>query len=320
MPKLSDPALIVGFDTADDACVYQISEDMAIIQTADFFPPMVDDPYLFGKIAAANALSDVYAMGGVPKLALNLLCVNPCLGDEVVKEILRGGADQAIKAGCIITGGHTIEDNIPKYGLSVTGFVHPGKVRKNVGSKPGDVLILTKPVGSGILLTALKAEFIEPRDCELMFESMAALNQEAGAAMEGLSVHACTDITGFGLLGHLYEMASGSEVTISVFADKLPLFPLTEEMARTGMVPAGAYRNFDYIKSFVKVMPDVDQALIDIASDAQTSGGLCISLPEEEADILLKRLEDAGEKGYIIGKAKEETDKKIELTNMQKHK
>lgn len=320
MPKLSDPALIVGFDTADDACAYQISEDMAIIQTADFFPPMVDDPYLFGKIAAANAFSDVYAMGGVPKLALNLLCVNPCLGDEVVKEILRGGSDQAIKAGCIITGGHTIEDKVPKYGLSVTGFVHPGKVRKNVGAKPGDVLVLTRPVGSGILLTALKAEFIEPKDCEIMFESMAALNQEAGAAMEGLSVHACTDITGFGLLGHLYEMAAGSEVTISVFADKLPLFPLAEEMALSGLVPAGAYRNFDYIKSFVNIMPDVEQALIDIASDAQTSGGLCISLPEKEADFLLKRLEAAGAMGYIIGLVRDEADKKIELMNMQKHK
>ena len=312
--------MIVGFDTADDACVYQISEDMAIIQTADFFPPMVDDPYLFGKIAAANAFSDVYAMGGVPKLALNLLCVNPCLGDEVVKEILRGGSDQAIKAGCIITGGHTIEDKVPKYGLSVTGFVHPGKVRKNVGAKPGDVLVLTKPMGSGILLTALKAEFIEPKDCEVMFESMAALNQEAGAAMEGLSVHACTDITGFGLLGHLYEMAAGSEVTISVFADELPLFPLAEKMALTGLVPAGAYRNFDYIKPFVKIMPGVNQALIDIASDAQTSGGLCIALPEEEADILIKRLKEAGVMGYRIGVAKAESDKKIELMNVQKHK
>ncbi len=312
--------MIVGFDTADDACVYQISEDMAIIQTADFFPPMVDDPYLFGKIAAANAFSDVYAMGGEPRLALNLLCVNPCLGDEVVKEILRGGSDQAIKAGCIITGGHTIEDTVPKYGLSVTGFVHPGKVRKNVGALPGDVLVLTKPLGSGILLTALKAEFIEPKDCEVMFQSMAALNQEAGAAMEGLSVHACTDITGFGLLGHLYEMAAGSAVTISVFADKLPLFPLAEEMALTGMVPAGAYRNFDYIKSFVKVMPDVNQTLIDIAFDAQTSGGLCIALEEGEADILLKRLESAGVTGYKIGMAKEESDKKIELLNVQKHK
>ncbi len=238
----------------------------------------------------------------------------------MVKEILRGGADQAIKAGCIITGGHTIEDKVPKYGLSVTGFVHPEKVRKNVGAKPGDVLVLTKPIGSGILLTALKAEFIEPKDCEIMFESMSALNQEAGAAMDDLSVHACTDITGFGLLGHLFEMASGSEVTISVFADKLPLFPMTEEMARTGLVPVGAYRNFEYIKSSVKILPDVEPAMIDIASDAQTSGGLCISLPEEEAGILLKRLEAAGIKGYVIGIVKDEAEKKIELMNIQKHK
>lgn len=281
---------------------------------------MVDDPYMFGKIAAANAFSDVYAMGGEPRLALNLLCVNPCLGDEVVKEILRGGADQAIKAGCIITGGHTIEDNVPKYGLSVTGFVNPGNVLKNVGAQSGDVLVLTKPLGSGILLTALKAEFIESGDVKLMLDSMAALNKEAAAAMSGLSVHACTDITGFGLLGHLYEMAAGSEVTISVFADDLPLFPLAEEMALTGMVPAGAYRNFDYIKSFVKIMPDVSQTLVDIASDAQTSGGLCIALPEDEADILLNRLKADGVNGFKIGMVKTASDKKIELLNKQKHK
>ncbi len=281
---------------------------------------MVDDPYMFGKIAAANAFSDVYAMGGEPRLALNLLCVNPCLGDEVVKEILRGGADQAIKAGCIITGGHTIEDNVPKYGLSVTGFVNPGNVLKNVGAQPGDVLVLTKPLGSGILLTALKAEFIESGDVKLMLDSMAALNKEAAAAMSGLSVHACTDITGFGLLGHLYEMAAGSEVTISVFADDLPLFPLAEEMALTGMVPAGAYRNFDYIKSFVKIMPDVSQTLVDIASDAQTSGGLCIALPEDEADILLNRLKADGVNGFKIGMVKTASDKEIELLDKQKHK
>ena len=312
--------MLVGFDTADDACVYQISQDMAIIQTADFFPPMVDDPYLFGKIAAANAFSDVYAMGGEPKLALNLLCVNPCLGNEVVREILRGGSEQAIEAGCIISGGHTIEDEVPKYGLSVTGFIHPDQVLKNVGALPGDVLVLTKPLGSGIVLTALKAEFIEPGDCKDMFDAMASLNKEAAKAMKGLSVHACTDITGFGLLGHLYEMASGSDVTISVFADQLPLFPLAEEMALSGLVPAGAYRNFDYIRPFVRIMPDVSQAMIDIASDAQTSGGLCIALPEEEADILLKRLEDAGVQGYKIGTVKEGSDKKVELSNMQKHK
>lgn len=310
---MTDPNLLVGFDTADDAAVYQVSGEMAIIQTADFFPPMVDDPYLFGAIAAANAFSDVYAMGGKPGLALNLLCVNPCLGNEVVREILRGGADQAIRAGCIISGGHTIEDKVPKYGLSVTGFVRPDRVLRNVGARPGDVLILTKPLGSGILLTALKAGFINESDGTELFARMAELNKDAAEVMEDFHVHACTDITGFGLLGHLCEMASGSGVTLLVEAARLPLFGGAKEMSEMGMVPEGAYRNLDYIRPKVSISETVEQSLVDIASDPQTSGGLCIAVPENEAGEMVQRLDARGVTGVRIGTVRPLGEKYIEL-------
>lgn len=281
--------------------MYQISEDTAMIQTADFFPPMVDDPYLFGQIAAANAFSDVYAMGGKPVLALNLLCINPCLGNDVVREILRGGADQAVAAGCIISGGHTIEDTIPKYGLSVTGFVHPDRVVRNVGARPGDVLVLTKPIGSGILLTALKAGFISESDCGELFAAMAALNHTAAEIMAEFKVHACTDITGFGLLGHLYEMAAGSQVQISLATDRLPIFAAAAEMASMGMVPAGAYRNLEYIRPFITLSEQIDTTLIDIAADPQTSGGLCIAMSAADGDEYIRRYREVGGSAAIIG-------------------
>lgn len=313
LPKQHDPMLIVGFDTTDDACVYRINSELAMIQTVDFFPPMVDDPYMFGQIAAANSFSDIYAMGAEPCLALNLLCVNMCMGDDAVKEILRGGADQAIKAGCIISGGHTIEDSIPKYGLSVTGFAHPDKILKNVGALPGDVLILTKPLGVGILLTALKGEFIEAKDLKELFDNMIMLNKEAASALSGFNVHACTDITGFGLLGHTYELAYGSNITVSLFASKLPILPMTEEMALYGMVPSAAYRNYEYIKPYLEVSKDIDQWLIDVVADPQTSGGLLIAIPEEEAYALLRKLNSEQVDAYIIGKVSEKDNKYIKF-------
>ncbi len=292
---------MVGFDTSDDACVYRISDDLALIQTVDFFPPMVDDPYLFGQIAACNALSDVYAMGGDPKLALNLLCVNSCLGTEVVGEILRGGADKALEAGCTISGGHTIEDPVPKYGLSVTGFAHPNGILRNDGACQGDVVVLTKPLGTGILLTALKADFIEMVQCGEMFASMTALNAAAAQAARGLTVHACTDITGFGLLGHLYEMAAGGGVTIRIRASRLPLLPHAQKMAAAGMVPGGAYRNLEYVKPYLAVSPQVSQDRLNIAGDPQTSGGLCFALPEEDARQLTQRLGRHNIPAWVVG-------------------
>ncbi len=304
---------MVGFDTSDDACVYRISGDLAMIQTVDFFPPMVDDPYLFGQIAACNALSDVYAMGGEPKLALNLLCVTSCLGKEVVGEILRGGADKALEAGCTISGGHTIEDPVPKYGLSVTGFAHPSEILRNTGARQGDVVVLTKPLGTGILLTALKADFIEMEQCREMFALMATLNAAAAQAARGLAVHACTDITGFGLLGHLYEMASGGDVTIRIQAGRLPLLPHAQEMAAMGMVPGGAYRNLEYVKPYLAVSPQVSRELLDIAGDPQTSGGLCFALPEEDARRLVQRLARRNIPAWVVGDVTAASSSVLEL-------
>ena len=200
---MSDPALLVGYDRSDDAAVYRISDEVAVIETVDFFTPIVDDPYLFGQIAAANALSDVYAMGGEPKVAMNLLCVPNCLPKEDIRAILEGGHAKAVEAGCVIAGGHTIQDNEPKYGLCVTGFVHPDRILKNVGAQPGDVLVLTKPLGSGVLTTAIKADLISPAARDAVYAHMATLNKKAGEAVRSAkNVHACTDVTGFGLLGH----------------------------------------------------------------------------------------------------------------------
>lgn len=303
----------MGFDTSDDACVYRISDQLAMIQTVDFFPAMVDDPYLFGQIAATNSLSDVYAMGGEPKVALNLLCVNPCLGDEVIGEILRGGADKALEAGCMISGGHTIQDDVPKYGLSVTGFVHPNKILRNTGAQPGDLLMLTKPLGVGILLTALKADFLAHEDCGKLFASMTALNAAAKQTLDGLEVHACTDVTGFGLLGHSYEMAEGSGVTICLHAQSMPLLARAEEMALTGMVPGGAYRNLEHVKPHLQIAADVRQSLIDLACDPQTSGGLFAALPEKDAAMWQRRLQDAGVPASIVGKVTAKQDIALEL-------
>ncbi len=236
---MSNPALLVGYDSSDDAAVYRVSDEVAVIETVDFFTPIVDDPYLFGQIAAANALSDVYAMGGEPKLAMNLLCVPNCLPKEDIRAILEGGHAKAVEAGCVIAGGHTIQDNEPKYGLCVTGFVHPDRILKNVGAQPGDVLVLTKPLGSGVLTTAIKADLISPAARDAVYAHMATLNKKAGNAVRSAkNVHACTDVTGFGLLGHSYEMASGSGVTIRLHGATLPLMDEARDMAEMGIIPA----------------------------------------------------------------------------------
>ena len=229
-----DPNLLVGFDKSDDASVYKVSDDLALVQTVDFFPPVVDDPYDFGRIAAANALSDVYAMGGEPRLAMNLLAVPGCLPREAVGAILEGGAAKAAEAGAVIAGGHSIEDAEPKYGLCVTGLVHPNRVLTNTGAREGDILVLTKPLGTGILTTAAKAELLDEQAYRALVEQMAALNKAAAQAAAPLCPHACTDITGFGLLGHLKELAEGSGRTAEVWAGKVPLLPQALELARDG--------------------------------------------------------------------------------------
>ena len=297
-----DPRLLVGYDSSDDACVYSISIDVAVIETVDFFTPIVDDPYLFGQIAAANALSDVYAMGGVPKLAMNLLCVPNCLPLDTVRAILEGGHDKAVEAGCVIAGGHTITDDEPKYGLCVTGFVHPQHILKNTGAQPGDVLVLTKPLGTGILTTAAKASLASEEACSAASRSMATLNAKAAQAIrESKNVHACTDVTGFGLLGHSYEMASGSQVTIRLHGAALPLLPQARELAEMGIIPAGAYRNRDYVKPQLTLSSAAERVFLDLAADPQTSGGLLVVLPREDAQALLQALQAFAPWSAIVG-------------------
>lgn len=293
---------MVGFDTSDDACVYQVSDELAAIHTVDFFTPIVDDPYLFGQIAAANALSDVYAMGGQPAVAMNLLCVPNCLSKETIRQILLGGHKKAVEAGCVIAGGHTIQDDEPKYGLCVTGYVHPDKILRNAGARPGDLLVLTKPLGTGILTTGAKADLVSKEDYEAMTASMAMLNAEAAKfVQECRQVHACTDITGFGLLGHAYEMAAGSDVTVCLYSEELPLLHGARELAEMGIIPAGAYRNLEYVKPHLFVDSSVAQVFVDLAADPQTSGGLLIALDAEEARELTARMKAQGHLSVIVG-------------------
>ena len=295
-----DPRLLVGFDKSDDASVYQISEDLALVQTVDFFPPIADDPYLFGQIAATNALSDVYAMGGEPKLALNLLCIPESMPKEAVHQLLRGGYDKVYEAGAIITGGHSILDPEPKYGLAVTGFVHPEKMLTNSGAKPGDVLLLTKPIGIGVLTTGAKAELTTPEAMELAYRLMTTLNKSARDAMIRYRVHACTDVTGFGLLGHAFEMAQGSDVRLDLEVDGVDLIPEALELARMGILPAGMYRNRHFAEAGVDA-GDVELARQDLLYAPQTAGGLLISVAAEDAPALLRDLQGAVPSAQRIG-------------------
>ena len=301
----ADPRLIVGYDKSDDACVYVIDENTALVQTTDFFPPIVDDPYLFGQIAAANALSDVYAMGGEPRLALNILCLSDSMDRDTVQEILRGGYTKAYEAGAIIAGGHTIHGAEPIYGLSVTGFVHPDRALTNAAAKPGDALILTKPLGVGVLTTAAKAELVEKSALDRVYAQMAQLNKAARDIMVKYPVHSCTDITGFALLGHSYEMAQGSGCSIRIDAKKVPFHPEALELAEMGFIPAGAYRNREYAGAGVKTGPGVTRAMEDICYDPQTSGGLLMALPGDAAEECLSELREAIPQAAVIGSVTE---------------
>ena len=309
----SDPRLIVGYDKSDDASVYVLDEKTALIQTTDFFPPIVDDPYLYGKIAATNAMSDVYAMGGEPKLALNILCAAEGMADETIREILRGGYDAAYDAGAIITGGHTIRGAEPIYGLAVSGFVHPEKVLTNSNAKPGDVLILTKPLGVGIITTGAKADMVEQSVLDRIYRQMATLNKAARDIMVQYDVHSCTDVTGFALLGHSYEMAQGSGCTIHIQTDRVPYHPEALELAAMGLVPAGAYRNREFAQAGVAVRGKLSLAMEDILYDPQTSGGLLFALPGEEAEACLARLGESVPDAAIIGYVTEKEESYIVL-------
>lgn len=289
LPVHRDENLLVGFDKSDDASVYRLSDDLALVQTVDFFPPIADDPYFFGQIAATNALSDVYAMGGEPKLALNLLCVPENMPKYAVHQLLRGGYEKVYEAGAIITGGHSILDPEPKYGLAVTGFVHPDQMLTNSGANPGDVLLLTKPLGIGILTTAAKADLCPPESLELAHKLMTTLNKSARDQMVQYRVHACTDVTGFGFLGHLLEMAQGSDVSVTVDTAAMDLIPAARELAEMGILPEGMYRNRKFAESPVDG-GTVPLAVQDMLYDPQTAGGLLMAVDPVDADALLAAL------------------------------
>ena len=309
----TDPKLLVGYDKSDDASVYAVSEELAIVQTTDFFPPIVDDPFMYGQIAATNALSDVYAMGGEPRLALNIMCIPEKMDQHTVQEILRGGYAKAYEAGAIITGGHTIHGAEPIYGLAVTGFVHPQRVWRNSGARPGDVLILTKPLGVGILTTAAKAALVEQGLLNKLYAQMSTLNKYAHDVLMRFSVHACTDVTGFALLGHALEMAQGSDATIHLQASAIPYHAEAYEMASMGFIPAGAYRNREFAEAHVKVVGNIPLPLQDICYDPQTSGGLLCAVPETEAQACLEELQKAAPASTMVGYVSEQLDTAIYL-------
>lgn len=303
LPQMADPNLIRGLASPDDAGVYKISDELAIIQTVDFFTPIVDDPYTFGQIAVANALSDVYAMGGRPLTAMNMVCFPVKSMDiAILKDILRGGVDKILEAGALLVGGHSIEDDELKYGLSVTGTVHPKRLVTNSGARAGDKLILTKPLGTGIISTAVKGKIAGEETVAKVASTMATLNKKASELMQEAGVHAATDITGFGLLGHTVQMAENSQVGINISSASVPIFSEAAGFAQSGLCPAGLYRNRDFYATSVLFDDKVPAYIQDILFDPQTSGGLLISLAPGKTKRLMERLKQAGVKeAAIIG-------------------
>jgi selenide,water dikinase len=297
--------MIVGTETSDDAGVFRLRDDLAIVNTVDFFTPIVDDPYVFGQIAAANALSDVYAMGGDPTTALNIVGFPKGKMElEILGEILRGGAEKAKEAGVVVIGGHSLIDAELKYGMAVTGVIHPDRVIRNVGVKPGDALVLTKPLGTGIITTALKKRQATPKSVKAAVESMTALNRVSSKVMRELDVHACSDVTGYGLLGHGQEMASGSEVTIELDSRALPLLHGAVRLAELGSLTGGCKRNRAYLADKIAIDAKVREGLVEAAFDPQTSGGLLIALAEDDAETLVTRLQENGiTAATVVGRA-----------------
>ena len=306
------PELLVGHETSDDAGVYKLTDTIALIQTVDYFTPIVDDPYMFGQIAAANSLSDVYAMGGEPKTVLNIVGFPiKKLGPATLSDILRGAADKVKEAGALTVGGHSIDDQEPKFGLSVTGIVHPDKVWKNVGALPGDVLVLTKPIGVGILTTGIKRGAVTPDQEKIVTETMAELNKAAAENLMPFHPHAVTDVTGFGLLGHGSEMARGSGVSFEIELSKVPVLEGSFELAKDGVVPGGSKSNHKWLFNDIQYADISDNEQL-VLCDAVTSGGLLISISEEEAVQYVENLhENGGGYAAIIGRVSDQKDKLI---------
>ncbi len=314
LPKCKpDPNLLIGFDSADDAAVYKVSDEIAVVQTVDFFPPMVEDPYLFGKIAATNALSDVYAMGGEVKTAMNIVCFPQSWDINMLGEILRGGSEMVIEAGGVLVGGHSINDVDVKYGLSVMGLVHPDKIYANNGGHPGDKLIITKRLGVGIISTAHRVGEATDEAMDKAIASMTTLNKYAAQCCKKYDIHGCTDITGFGFLGHLHEMVDG-KLTCKVFADRLPVFPEALEYADEFLLTAVAQQNRNHVGRHVRFDPDISFAMQEVMYDPQSSGGLLIVLPPDQADALLADIQALGVPSAIVGEMMEPGSKEIIVT------
>ncbi len=301
------PNLLVGMESASDASIYRLTDEIAIVQSLDFFTPIVDNPYEFGQIAAANSLSDIYAMGGRPITALNIVCF-PIkeLDSSILKEILCGGIDKVHEAGGVVVGGHSVEDKEPKYGLSVTGIVHPENFVTNKGARPGDTLILTKPIGTGVLATAYKGRLVGEDVFHGIVSIMSSLNRGASEAMMEVGVNGATDITGFGLIGHALEMAEASSVTIELEAGRVPIIPEALDLVNMGMIPEGDYANKRFCERKVVVLDEIASPLLDLLFDAQTSGGLLISVSQEKAPLLMEKLKDrCGTEFAMIGRVLE---------------
>jgi selenide,water dikinase len=307
LPIPRDPRVLVGLETSDDAGVYQLDEETALVQTVDFFTPIVDDPFQFGQIAVVNALSDVYAMGGKPLTAMNLVAFPiKTVSAAILREILLGGLSKLKEADVALVGGHTVEDPEIKYGLSVTGLIHPRRILSNATARPGDRLVLTKPLGTGIISTALKGEMASEAAVNRIVESMVTLNRKASEWMQSMGAHACTDITGFGFIGHALEMAKASGVGMMIWSEKIPVFPEAMEYARMGLIPGGATANRTFYSCRVDADPHISPLLMYLLYDPQTSGGLLISLPSGEAEKLVATLQREGNSdAHIIGEAVE---------------
>ncbi|GAB6183934.1 selenide, water dikinase SelD [Thermodesulfovibrio hydrogeniphilus] len=315
IPLPSDPNLLVGSEDWSDAGIYRLTDEITIVQSVDFFTPIVDNPYDFGQIAVANSLSDIYAAGAKPILALNIVCfpINS-LDKSILKEILLGGAEKLKEAGVLMIGGHSVEDPEIKYGISVTGLVHPEKFLTNRNAKVGDLLVLTKPIGTGILSTALKGKLLDAETTKILTETMATLNKTASEVMMQVGVNACTDITGFGLIGHALEMAKASKVKIKIFKNNVPLLPKVFDFASMGIVPAGGRRNVNYCSKSLEI-GNTDPITMDILSDPQTSGGLLISVPNAKANQLVKMLQEKGiSSASVVGEVIEEGEGKVILS------
>jgi selenide,water dikinase len=297
-----NPDLLVGLETSDDAGVYRLNDELALVQTVDFFTPIVDDPYAFGQIAAANAISDIYAMGGKPLTVLNIVAFPiSTLDKQILADILRGAADKVQEAGATLVGGHSIDDKEPKFGMAVTGLIHPDKVKTNAGAKPGDRLILTKPIGVGILTTSIKKDQLSEEEVQRVTKVMATLNKTAAEVMSRYDVHGCTDVTGFGLMGHASEMAKGSNVGLRIRKDHVPVLPRVRELAEQGFVPGGTKNNFKHVEPIVTFPESMDQIDRWILCDAVTSGGLLIAVSAEQADRMLAELVEQGVEASLIG-------------------